>query len=390
MDARSGASAEAPGAGGATGRTAERGPISPRHALAADFAACRAATLALFRCIEPALFRRQIDPGFSPLGWHLGHIAYTEALWLNEGAATTPALARAFAVDGLSKAERTGIPDANETTAYLAAVRTETLRRLADPAFSLDERVWRFVLQHEAQHAETASVLLAVATARAGGDVTPDTRAIETVRVRGGAAVIGLDGPAALDNERPAHQREIPDFAISPAPVTEAQFAAFMQDGGYRRAELWSAQGWAWLQESRVDKPFHWQGRGDAPVCGVSAHEADAFCRWAGARLPTEFEWEHAARAAVESGADAVRHDAGWGFLGTVWQWTASTFAAYPRFELWPYPGYSAAWFDGRHRVLRGGSWATRVSAMRPSFRNWYHPETRLIFAGFRCARNAT
>ena len=381
MDARSGASADAPAAREIAKRLAP-GQAEARRALAADFAACRAATHALFRRVEPALFRRQIDPGFSPLGWHLGHIAYTESLWLNDGAATTPALARAFAVDGLSKAERTGIPESAETFAYLSAVRSETLRRLADPAFALDERVWRFVLQHEAQHCETASFLFAVATASPGVDVTPDPRRVETVSVRGGAATIGFDGPGALDNERPTHTEILADFEIGRAPVTEAQFAAFMAEGGYCRPELWSDAGWAWRRAAGVERPFHWRGMGESHVSGVSAHEAEAFCRWAGARLPTEFEWEHAARGAVESAA-------GWGFFGTVWQWSSSTFAAYPGFEAWPYHGYSAAWFDGLHRVLRGGSSATRACAMRPSFRNWYHPETRLIFAGFRCARDA-
>src|ERR1044071_865368 len=129
---------------------------SPRRALFADFAACRAATLELFRRVDAAIFRTQIHAGYSPLGWHLGHIAYTEALWLLDGgkSVTSPGLARAFAVDGLPKAERVRIPDADETFGYLGRVRDALLERLADHDAPLDEALWRFVLQHEAQHAE--------------------------------------------------------------------------------------------------------------------------------------------------------------------------------------------------------------------------------------------
>lgn len=405
MDARSGASVEErPGASGASGDA-----NAARRALAGDFAACRAATLALFACIDRALFRSQIHPGFSPLGWHLGHIAYTEALWLLGGAVTTPALARAFAVDGLPKRERAGIPDAHATLDYLARVRMATLTLLADPARPIDAPLWRFVLQHEAQHAETAAFLRSLASAGAGGDIAPDPRPLDFVRAPGGTAVIGHDGPDALDNERPPHRVAIPAFALARFPVTQAQFAAFMGDGGYRRRELWSETGWAWRAAAAIQRPSHWRGgAADHPVCGVSAHEAEAFCRWAQARLPSEFEWEHAARglvaapgrgnfgAAAGGTTPAGRFDSGrsadgaFDLLGNVWEWTGSVFAPYPGFRPWPYAGYSEAWFDGRHRVLRGGSWATRACALRPSFRNWYHPETRENFVGFRCARDET
>lgn len=379
-----------------------------RRALAADFAACRAATLALFARVETELFRVQLHPDYSPLGWHLGHIAYAEALWLLDGGETTPALARVFAVDGLPKAERIHIPDGPATLDYVARVRQATLLRLADPAAVLDAALWRFVLQHEAQHAETTSFLLALAE-RTGtaAEISPDTRPLAFVGVPGGPAAIGHAGPEALDNERDAHSVEVRAFQLARQPATQAQFAAFMADGGYRRRGLWSERGWAWREAAAVARPHHWRaGAPDHPVAGVSAHEAEAFCRWVGARLPTEFEWEHAARGLVVStgcgniggvhlGTTPVgRFPAGRSadgaddLLGNVWEWTASSFAPYSGFRAWPYPGYSQAWFDGRHRVLRGGSWATRRFALRRSFRNWYVPETRQIFAGFRCARD--
>ncbi len=400
MDAPSGRNAEAPADAAAAD--------AARRALAADLRACRAATLTLFRGIAPELFRRQLHPLYSPLGWHLGHIAYTEALWLLDGAVTTPALKRAFAVDGLAKSERTGIPDVPDVFDYMARVRQATLIRLADPAAAIDARLWRFVLQHEAQHAETASFLHALALRdEAPGAIAPDTRPLDYATVPGGLAAIGDDGVAALDNERDAHSVELGPFRLARRQVSQAQFAAFMADGGYARRELWTDSGWGWRAAEGIDRPFHWNPAApDHPVAGVSAHEAEAYCHWAGARLPTEFEWEHAARGLVvtnESGnLGGHRHgttapgrfpagrsaDGVDDLLGNVWEWTASNFAPYPGFRAWPYEGYSKTWFDGCHRVLRGGSWATRIFALRRSFRNWYVPETRQIFAGFRPARD--
>ncbi len=397
---------------GADRRGADRS--SARASLDADLDACRAGTLALFEGIGEGLFRRSLHPDFSPVGWHLGHIALTEAMWLlgDGDPATTPALRRAFAQDGLAKAERCRIPGRDDTLAYLDRVRAAVLARL-DRAPALEARLGRFVLQHEAQHCETVSFLLALAgTDPAVGldwaTVAPDTRPIATLAVPAGEAAIGHDGDDALDNERPAHRRPLAAFRLGRTPVTQAQYAAFMADGGYRRREAWTDAGWAWNLAAAPARPLYWRaGAADHPVCGVSAHEADAFCRWAGARLPTEFEWEHAARGlepapgsgnldGTRGGTSAVGafpggagRDGTLDLIGNVWEWTASPFAAYPGFAPWPYRGYSEAWFDGGHRVLRGGSWATRACAVRASFRNWYVPGTRQILAGFRIARDA-
>jgi ergothioneine biosynthesis protein EgtB len=396
LDAPSGRSADAPVG------------VAERRALAGDLRACRAATLALFRRVDPALFRRQLHPHYSPLGWHLGHIAFTEALWLLAGEVTSPEFARAFAVDGLAKAERSGIPEPDAVFEYVARVRQALLVRLADPSAVIDAALWRFVIQHEAQHAETATFVHALAAQESEAfEVAPDARPLDYVTVPGGLAAIGHDGAEALDNERETHAVELRAFALARHPVTQAQFAAFMADGGYRRRELWTGAGWAWREAHAIERPHHWiRNAPDHPVAGVSAHEAEAFCRWTRARLPTEFEWEHAARGLVVSadcgnlggthpGTTPVGRFAGGrsadgvlDLFGNVWEWTASDFAPYPGFRAWPYEGYSQAWFDGRHRVLRGGSWATRAFALRRSFRNWYVPETRQIFVGFRPARD--
>jgi iron(II)-dependent oxidoreductase len=150
------------------------------------------------------------------------------------------------------------------------------------------------------------------------------------------------------------------------------------EGGGYERREWWSDEGWAWKEEYDIsDCPGGHAGAPDAPVCHVSWFEADAFARSCGARLPTEAEWEKAST---------------WGRLdgtGHVWEWTASAFSPYPGFSSHPYREYSEPFFDGRHRVLRGGSWATHPRVASPTFRNWDLPQRRQLFAGLRLARDA-
>ncbi len=241
----------------------------------------------------------------------------------------------------------------------------------------------------------------------------------------------------AYDNERPRHSVDLPAFWIDRWPVTNAAFQAFIADGGYRRRDLWSPAGWAFRVRSRLAAPKFWHRDGAAwlrnrfgwveevppgePVQHVCWYEADAFARWAGRRLPTEQEWEKAARWSPERG-DARAFPWGEGapsedvvnlggrffrpapvgafpagaapcgaeqLVGDVWEWTASDFSPYPGFASFPYPEYSEVFFGPDYKVLRGGSWATHPSAVRTTFRNWDYPIRRQIFAGFRCARDA-
>jgi iron(II)-dependent oxidoreductase len=238
----------------------------------------------------------------------------------------------------------------------------------------------------------------------------------------------------AYDNERPRHASAVGAFLIDRVPVTNGDMLEFIEDGGYSRPELWGADGWTWRRREDVDMPRYWERRGggyvvrsfaeeralDAtlPVCHVSWHEADAYARWAGKRLPTEAEWEKAAAwdpaggdsrpqpwghgpanervanldqlafGCAPSGAYA-RSESACGMrqaAGDVWEWTASPFVGYRGFRAFPYREYSEEFFGGPYRVLRGGSWATRPDAVSNTFRNWDHPERRQIFAGFRCA----
>jgi gamma-glutamyl hercynylcysteine S-oxide synthase len=313
-----------------------------------------------------------------------------------------------------------------------------------------DGYVYRMVVQHEAQHNETMVQTMQLmrggdyhpverqepppvrdhALARAGAVGA-------MVTIPAGIYAIGTDDrSAAYDNERPRHAASLDSFKIDITPVTNGQYLQFIADGGYTRADLWSEAGRAWLDESRAQAPKYWElvgsewvtrtmdrrGPVDAahPVVHVTYYEAEAFARWAGKRLPTEAEWEVAATWDPEAdaprsypwGEDAPTSQLAnvdqltfgttpvgayarnvspfgcYGMIGDVWEWTSSDFGPYPGYETFPYPEYSEVFFGNEYKVLRGGSWATRPSAARTTFRNWDYPIRRQIFSGFRCATN--
>jgi gamma-glutamyl hercynylcysteine S-oxide synthase len=395
----------------------------------------RALTLALFDQIPDAQFNAQAHADFSPVGWHLGHIGYTESRWILAARShLDPHTRKLFAADGLPKAERQNLPDRAAILALLQAIRSRVLDDLATADLTQASRLWDFLLQHESQHCETVAIVLARLGQYPTGSTTNDHPADRhpdpdsMIHIPAGGFWQGDHHPNRLDNEQPAHWVELPDYWIAPTPVTCGQYQQFIQAGGYRQPRWWSEAGWAWLQTQTITQPTYWQPELAAsrhPVCGVSWYEADAYARFRGQRLPTEAEWEKAARwngsasqtlpwgetwpdgsespIANLSGLNAQllpgttpvhaypagRSPAGlWDCLGNVWEWTDSWFEGYPGFESFPYNGYSKVYFDRAHRVLRGGSWATRPWSIRASFRNWYHPWTRVIFAGFRTCRD--
>jgi iron(II)-dependent oxidoreductase len=250
------------------------------------------------------------------------------------------------------------------------------------------------VAQHEHQHDETilATLQLMDDFEHPGlVDARPRRcrRARETVEVPGGTFVMGTSSePWAYDNERPAQRVELPPFRIGAAPVTNDEYAAFVAAGGYADPRFWTEPGWAWRREAALEHPQFWTDEGggswsrtrfgrreplplDEPVQHVCWYEADAWARWAGARLPSEAEWERAAPLVEHAG---------------VWEWTASDFEGYPGFTAFPYPEYSQVFFGPEYKVLRGRSFATDDLVARTTFRNWDYPIRRQIFAGFRVA----
>ena len=269
--------------------------------------------------------------------------------------------------------------------------------------------VYELIIAHEHQHNETMLQLIQMVdryepierdTAPAVEPVTPGP---EMLYVEAGEAVVGAPpGGFAYDNERPRHAVELAPFWIDRAPVTNADFAAFLAEEGGEPPLYWERNGAGGWVQAAMGKRVELDPR--EPVIHVDFAQAQAFARWAGKRLPTEAEWEAAAAGADRARAnldqlafgcapagayaDAPSASGAVQMLGDVWEWTASEFTAYPGFAAFPYREYSEEFFDTGHRVLRGGSWATRRNVIRTTFRNWDLPERRQIFAGIRCARD--
>lgn len=420
--------------------------------LARDLTRARDRTLALVD-FDDAELHRQYDPLMSPLVWDLAHIGQQEELWLLRGGdPDRPGMLPAD-VEGLydafthPRASRVDLPllAPEQARKYCATVRSKVFDRLenlpVDAGGPADGFVFGLVLSHEHQHDET---MLQALNLRAGppllgaGARLPAGRpdlAGTSVLVTGGEFVLGVDAadePFALDNERPAHRVDVADFRIGRVPVTNREWRAFIDDGGYRQPRWWSERGWRHCLQAGLSAPEFWGpdhrsrvrfGRAeelpdDEPVQHVSYFEAQAYAAWAGARLPTEIEWE---KACAWDPALGARRRYPWGdapasaelanldgaalrpapvgaypngasaygaqqLLGDVWEWTSSPLRPWPGFHPMIYQRYSEPFFDGDYRVLRGGSWAVAREILRPSFRNWDHPYRRQIFAGVRLA----
>jgi iron(II)-dependent oxidoreductase len=351
----------------------------------------RRRTFELVAHLPAADLERQLDPIMSPLVWDLAHIAAYEDLWLVHRFGGEPLLrpdlaARydAFETPRTVRGE-IELLDSVGARAYLGDVRERVIRttngRGPDPVLH------EMVLRHELQHTETMRQAMELGGLLPAGE--PALRAVTGddgwITVPAGPFRMGAtDGTFAYDNERPAHDVEVPAFRIARRPITNGTWMRFSEGGGYERREWWSDEGWAWKED--YDITHHAgvaAGHPDAPACHVSWFEADAFARACGARLPTEAEWEKAATWTRDDGGprghllEAV---------GQVWEWTASPFGGYPGFRAHPYREYSEVFFGRDYRVLRGGSWATAPRVATPTFRNWDLPQRRQIFAGVRLA----
>jgi iron(II)-dependent oxidoreductase len=426
-----------------------------REQIAARLEEARARTLHLVEPLTDEDLRIQHDPLMSPIIWDLGHIAHFEELWLVrnlEGPiefSEMPGIYNPF--ENPRRVRGTlQLPTLDECRVLMSEIRSRVLERMSHVRFDTDDEllrdgyVYSMVLQHEYQHNETMLQTLQLKKGmpyRAPRVYAPPaSRGADRhaeARFDGGRVRVGTnDRAAAYDNERPQHELDVAPFTIDAFPVSNADYLEFMRAGGYERRDLWSEAGWAWRNESQADAPKYWMRDGDdwcvrvmdrvtsvdadLPVCHVCYHEAEAFARFAGKRLPTEAEWEVAAGWNAAAGrmqafpwgdeaatpelanvdqlsfatAALGAYASNWsplgcyGMIGDVWEWTSSDFAPYPGYRTFPYPEYSEMFFGTEYKVLRGGSWATRPGVARNSFRNWDYPIRRQIFAGFRCARD--
>ena len=347
----------------------------------------RALTLELVAHLDDEQLERVHSSIMSPLVWDLGHIAAYEDLWMAHRVGGLELLredlASVYDAFETPRAVRGEIEvlDARAVREYMSAVRERTIGVLASGAG--EGTIAEMVVRHELQHGETMRQTLAIAGLLADGEGMLD--ALEGVQewcdVPGGAFPMGSSAEGfAYDNERPRHERETQAFRIARLPVSNEEWLQFAGEGGYARREWWSEEGWAWKLENDVGAdPGISSGNPRAAACHVSCYEADAFARSRSARLPSETEWEKAATL----GTDGAGVLAG---RGQVWEWTRSTFEAYPGFVAFPYREYSEVFFGERYRVLRGGSWATDARVASPRFRNWDLAQRRQIFAGVRLA----
>ena len=330
---------------------------------------------------------------------------------------------------------------------YLATARFDEANPLLRDAY-----VFHLVLEHEYQHQETLAYLMQLIAPekklRPADDITHNQSQVfasstsanvprDMVHIPAGAFEMGANEQAfAYDNELPARIVELPAFKIDRQMTTNEEYTRFTEADGYNRREFWNDEGWAWRESESITSPLYWSNNDSwrvremfaendlqltHPVTGISWYEADAYARFAGKRLPTEAEWEKAASwdatrnhrrrfAWGDTQPDATRCNFGSHFwnttptgsfpqgasaygcldmTGNAWEWTSDPFAGYPGFKAFPYPEYSEAWFDGDHRVLKGGSWATRAPLLRTSFRNFFRRNFRISFAGLRCANDA-
>lgn len=405
------------------------------------YATVRALTEALAAPLSPEDCALQSMPDASPVKWHLAHTS-----WFFETFLLSPRLAgyRAFdphfkvlynsyynAVGDKHPRPERGLisrPDLATVRAYRAHV-DEGMRRLLAGAEGPVAALAELGIQHEQQHQELILTDLKHLLSRnplrpayqKTWPLTPiRARRPRWIGIEGGLHEIGHAGPGfAFDNESPRHRVLLRDFEIASHPVTHGDFIAFIEDGGYRRPEFWLSLGWDEVQSKGWQAPLYWEKRDDGwhtftlhgmapvdantPICHVSFFEADAFARWAGARLPTEAEWEVASPLAaprgnfLESGALhplALREEPPPGTIaqayGDVWEWTRSGYDPYPGFRA---PEGAVGEYNGKFMcnqyVLRGGSCATPASHIRPTYRNFFPPSARWQFSGLRLALDA-
>jgi ergothioneine biosynthesis protein EgtB len=421
-----------------------------------QFTAARERTRWIFSMVAPEAYETRAIPLRHPFVFYDGHLdAFLYNLVL-KGALGQPSVnadfdalfARGIDPEDEAAAASKHVaawPDRQAIRQYKAEIALRLDRALRDPStYTRDGlrggELYYMALEHELMHQETLLYLIHqlphALKRRPAGLAEPDTRsapAPHMVEIPAGPALLGAragDFPFTWDNERPAHERDVPAFAIDAYNVTNGEFLAFVEEGGYDHREFWTEESWAWKDSQAVAHPFHWRRGADGwlyrglfedvalplswPV-GVTHAEASAYARYVGKALPSEAEWH---RAAMGDRPDAPYP---WGtepptaahgnfdfqllsptrvgnypagaspygvhdLVGNGWEWTATPFGPFEGFTIHPaYPGYSADFFDGKHVVMKGASWVTDRQLVRRSFRNWFYGNYPYMDASFRC-----
>lgn len=433
--------------------------IPPTHRLTSDVLIAmldnaRQRTLELTQDLP---IERHLGPKLSTVNpplWEVGHIGFFHDYFVlhklygmpNYQIANAQALYDSMGV-AHGKRWTLSLPSMDDTFGYLRTIREAMVQRLPEGLTdSATSYVWQLATFHEDMHGEaftyTRQALgdpMPVIAQPAGGLPSLEVGALSgEVFIPGGEHTLGADETVGFrfDNEKPTDTRAFDSFTIDIAPVTNAAFLRFVEAGGYENRANWSTSGWAWCQAQGLFAPCYWrQGNAGwqvrvfdrwqslpphAPVSHVNQYEAQAYCQWAGRRLPTELEWEVAASrqaagqtlsphkmlypwgdAAVSVSlantdgyrvgcVDVAAYGAGDSalgcrqMLGNVWEWTSSLFKPYPGFSADLYAEYSEPWFTDGRIVLRGGSWATRIRYLNNNTRNFFSPDRNDIIAGFR------
>lgn len=362
----------------------------------------------LLESLNDRISRTQFHEDLSPLGWHLGHCLYTENYWLHEilqsDNSMTEKLESLYIPENCPKPKRGKlIPKLKQLVrdAQLQQDNNDLLLIEMTPPLSehklfQDEYLQYFIIQHYAQHFESMHMVLNQMSIKKdrgkykpGQPLQSAQLSTDSVQINSNEFEVGGESPLAFDNELPKHHTRLESFNIALRPVSNAEYLCFIEAGGYDNQKYWSDEGWQWRSENNIRQPDHWKQnkKGDwygieypqpadlvanDPVYGISYYEAEAYAHWSGARLPHEHEWE----VSVTQGKLE--------FTGKVWEWCSNTFYPYQGFEAFPYEGYSKPWFDDRHYVVRGASRHSRPEVRRPSFRNFFNPDKRHIFAGLR------
>lgn len=377
--------------------------------------------------------------------WEMGHVGWFQDRWIlryldgkDPVDANADGLYDSFNIQN-EKRWNLGFPDYVDVKTYIQNVLELCIQRLYDKD-SLTEQedyFYRLVINHEDMHSETihhirqtlSYPMPELATASDLPLNIDENYKLHEINIPGGTYMLGAteDMEFVLDNEKWAHPVELEPYKISATPVTMGQYRAFVDAGGYQNQSFWSDEGWAWRTESNTEQPVYWKKVDDTwqrqvfdqylplddfkPMVHVNWYEANAYCAWAGKRLPSEAEWELAAggqdKCLYPWGNESVQTqhanldsafrdvvdvrafsagDSPFGvrqMIGNVWEWTADTLDAFPGFVIDPYETYSEPSF-GQQKVLRGGCWATRSRVIRNTWRNFYTPDRNNIFAGFR------